>query len=293
MKLKFNLQVADLDFSIHAADPYKVLLDNGMSGFVTESTPQNGWQIFAHPLANSPNTQNYTLVYEAKQAGGQTLWQIEANPSGHKLLRCKRADQIPLQESHLVFYNQTNKQIDIYSRAVDQQQQILEPLAYPVAPLLWHLVLQGQQAFMLHGSGIINEGKAIIFTGFSGRGKSTMAGLWQGLGHTCINDDRLLLRFQEDQWWVYNTPMYYADESKKAPLKAICAISHGQKNELILQNEFEAVQAVLPNCIQHGYNPQEIKARLNVIALLCQSIPVYNLPFVPTEAVVTLVKAHV
>jgi hypothetical protein len=293
MKLKFNLQVADLNFSIHAADPYKVLLDEGLSGFVTDSTNQDGWQIYAHPKANTPDTQDYSLVYEAIQADGQTLWHIEANPAGHKLLHCKRADQNPLQESHLVFYNQIDKQIDIYSQAIDEQQHILEPLAYPVAPLLWHIAIQGENAFMLHGSAVIDNGKAIIFTGFSGRGKSTMAGLWQAAGHTCINDDRLLLRFQEGQWWVYNTPMYYADANKKAPLKAICAISHGPKNEMILQNEFEAVQAILPNCIQHGYDTKEIAARLDVITLLCQSVPVYGLPFVPTTEVLTLVKTHV
>jgi hypothetical protein len=49
----------------------------------------------------------------------------------------------------------------------------------------------------------------------------------------------------------------------------------------------------MPNCIQHGYDTKEIAARLDVIALLCQSIPVYRLPFVPTAEVVTLVKAHV
>ena len=95
MKLKFNLQVADLNFSIHAADPYKVLLDEGLSGFVTDSTNQDGWQIYAHPITNTPDIQAYALVYEAIQADGQTLWHIEANPGGHKLLHGKRAGRDP------------------------------------------------------------------------------------------------------------------------------------------------------------------------------------------------------
>lgn len=293
MNPRFTLQVADLYFTLSAASEHKILLDNGMAGFVSESTVPNAWQIFAHSIANAPDTQQYTQVYEAVQADGQTLWQIAENPSGHKLLRCKRADQNPLQESHLVFYHPANKQIDIYSRAIDDQQVILEPLAYPVAPLLWHIAIQGHEAFMIHGSAVIHEGQALIFTGFSGRGKSTMAGLWQAAGHTCINDDRLILRFQEGQWWVYNTPMHYEDSSKKAPLKAIFAISHGHKNEMIAQNHFDALQAVLPNCIQHGYDAHEIEARLTTVEKLCQTVPVYSLPFVPTQDIVTHIKAHV
>jgi hypothetical protein len=293
MKLKFHLQVAGLDFSIHAAAPYKVLLDIGMSGFVTESAAPNAFQIFAHPSTNIPDTQHYTPVYQAIQADGQTLWQIEENPSGHKLLRCKRADQNPLKESHLVFYNQTDKQIAIYSDAVDELQHILEPLAYPVAPLLWHIAIQGHEAFMLHGSAVIHEGKALVFTGFSGRGKSTMAGLWRAAGHTCINDDRLILRFKESQWWVYNTPMPYPDDAKAAPLNAIFAISHGQENEMIPQNHFDALQAILPNCIQHGYDTNEIEVRLTIVEKLCQNVPVYCLPFLPTQDIVTHIKAHV
>ena len=72
MNPRFTLQVADLYFTLSAASEHKILLDNGMAGFVSESTAPNAWQIFAHPIANAPDAQQYTQVYEAVQADGQS-----------------------------------------------------------------------------------------------------------------------------------------------------------------------------------------------------------------------------
>lgn len=293
MSPRFTLQIADLYFTLSAESTYKIMLDTGMNGFVLEELKTTGWQVFVHPMQNAPNCAAYTRVYEAIQADGQTLWQIDESNTGHKLLRCKRADQNPMQESHLVFYQPGKQQFDIYCHPASNDHEILEPLAYPVAPLIWHVALQGLTAFMLHGSAVIHNGEALIFTGFSGRGKSTMAGLWQKDGHVVINDDRLILRLIDDKWWVYNTPMHYPDAAKAAPLRAIFAISHGQTNEMITQNHFDALQAILPNCIQHGYDTQEIEARLAIVEQLCQSVSVYRLPFLPTQDIVTYIKAHV
>jgi len=49
---------------------------------------------------------------------------------------------------------------------------------------------------MIHASGVNNAGHGYIFSGVSGKGKSTMAKLWDNSGARVIHDDRLILRIQ-------------------------------------------------------------------------------------------------
>lgn len=293
MQARFYLNIANLHFTLNAQVEYQILLDQGMIGFVENVAQTGAWQINCHPIENAPKTDLFSCKYSAIQEDKQVLWQIDEDTEGKKLLRCKRADRTILEESHLIFWDDSSKTMEIYSKILEGETNLLEPLAYPVAPLLMHIAIQDQEALILHCSAVVYQGEALVFTGFSGKGKSTMANLWQEDGHTCINDDRIILRFEKGKWWVYNTPMPYEDSSKKAPLKAIFAISHGEENLLLRQNKFEAIQAILPNCIQHGYDKTEIENRFSVIERLCQRIPIYRLPFVPNQNVLSFIKTHV
>ena len=86
---------------------------------------------------------------------------------------------------------------------------------------------------MIHASGVNYSGKGYLFSGVSGKGKSTMAKLWDNHGAKVIHDDRLIIRNTGNGYRMYNTPVYNNDEPLDSPLNKIFIIEHGTENRLI------------------------------------------------------------
>jgi hypothetical protein len=166
------------------------------------------------------------------------------------------------------------------------------PLLYPLGPIMLYYLTVKSDAIMLHASGVLKESKGYIFSGFSGAGKSTMAGLWQETGSKIVNDDRLIIRKTKKGYSIYNTPMFYADIPKEAPLNSISLIHHSPENTIKKISGAKAVSRILANCIQHGYDNTFIEHHLEFLSGLCGRIPVYEVGFKPEAEVVDFIIEH-
>jgi hypothetical protein len=83
-------------------------------------------------------------------------------------------------------------------------------LSYPLDELIFQHHLAHAGGLVVHACGLAVEGKAVLFCGASGAGKSTMARLW--LRHhgkvRILSDDRIVLRRRGASWWAYGTPWH-------------------------------------------------------------------------------------
>ncbi len=131
-----------------------------------------------------------------------------------------------------------------------------------------------------------------MFSGFSGVGKSTISKIWADAGSQIINDDRLVIRKIDGKFYVYNTPMYYVDMSKKAPLDAIYLIRHFPENKANRVNGALAVSKVMAFCIQNNFDKSFINKRLEFFSELCAATAIYELGFVPDSSVVTYITEN-
>lgn len=68
------------------------------------------------------------------------------------------------------------------------------------------LALSGQGDLVLHGSAVLVDGRAVLFVGESGRGKSTLAAWMGGRGHAVLADD--CLRMDESSGRLAMRPAY-------------------------------------------------------------------------------------
>ncbi|MDD3878070.1 MAG: hypothetical protein PHT69_15735 [Bacteroidales bacterium] len=167
---------------------------------------------------------------------------------------------------------------------------VLNPLAYPMGPLLmYHLALYND-AIMIHASGIEFNKKGLVFSGFSGIGKSTMAGLWHTNGYKVINDDRLMLRMIDGQCHVFNTPMPYADQPKETILKHAFLLKQHPTNYLVKLDGVHKLTRILAFCIQHHYDKEHIRIIMDTISRIASCITVHELGFVPDNSVIELIK---
>jgi hypothetical protein len=161
----------------------------------------------------------------------------------------------------------------------------IDPFEYPLDGLILYYWTAKSGDIMIHASGVNHSGNGLLFSGISGKGKSTMAGLWKEAGADVIHDDRLIIRCISDTYKMFNTPIYNYDKPKSSALRYIYLIEHGPVNKLVRLREAEAVSHVMANCIQQNWNPDIIKGLINNLSDLCSHIPVFRLSFIPDRSI--------
>lgn len=161
----------------------------------------------------------------------------------------------------------------------------VDPLPYPLDGLLLYYLVSKKGGLMIHGSGVMADGKGWLFSGKSGQGKTTMAKIFDGCGDRVIHDDRLILLKDADGWVMHGTPVYRNDEPRSARLDHLRIISHGTSNISAPVSGAEAAGLVLANCIQQNWDGRATAKMAAGVADLVSSVSVSRLQFVPDRSV--------
>lgn len=147
---------------------------------------------------------------------------------------------------------------------------------------------------MLHASAVELDGKAYLFSGPSGMGKSTHTKLWQqifGEKAQVFNDDKPALRREDGRWYAYGTPWCGKDginQNKRVPLAGICFLKRGQENVIRRLEEKDVIGHVLYQTLYRFKGVERLDALLNSLSLLVKEIPVFELENLPEEAAARL-----
>lgn len=167
-----------------------------------------------------------------------------------------------------------------------------EPLKFPMGPILYNYICQSFEAVMIHASCINDNGKGRMFSGFSGAGKSTMSEIWKSEGRLIINDDRLIIRKKNDEFVVFNTPMYYYDTYKSVPLNSVFLIRHCPENQINKLGGALAVTRMLAFCIQNNFDASMVQKNLQLIQELNKKAGIYDLGVVPTKEIIDFIHTN-
>lgn len=182
--------------------------------------------------------------------------------------------------------SESDTEWDLFIDAIDNKA---DPLEYPLDGLILYYLTVIHQDIMIHASGVNYHNKGYIFTGVSGKGKTTMASLWNSAGSKVIHDDRIIIRAGADGFSMYNTPVYDNDVPSVSMIDSIYIISHGRINEIKKLNGAEAAGHVISNCIQHNWDSRIIMNNLATVAKICNRVPVYRLAFQPDESIINYI----
>lgn len=148
--------------------------------------------------------------------------------------------------------------------------------------------------FYLHASAVELDGRAYLFSGSSGVGKSTHTRLWQqnfGAAAQVFNDDKPALRRLGGKWFAYGTPWCGKDginQNKKVPVAGICFLKQGQQNSIRRLSSQEALTKILSQTIHRFKNPARLALLMDHLDKLLREIPVYELTNVPEPAAARL-----
>jgi hypothetical protein len=173
------------------------------------------------------------------------------------------------------------------------------PLIIPPALLdeilVVYLLARGW-GIMLHTCGIktiLNQG--LLFSGISGTGKSTSARLWSSTpGTKLLSDERVIVRKQDGKFWIFGTPWHSDGPSPEvgcaAPLDHLFIIHHAPANQAYRLEPNEALAQLMPQVyLPHG-DQAGLDFTLEFLGELVQTVPCFNLGFLPDSSAVAFVQ---
>jgi len=145
--------------------------------------------------------------------------------------------------------------------------------------LSWKLA--GRDGFLLHAATVIRNGKAYVFTGRSGAGKSTVASL--SAEGTVLTDEISLLRYEDGVWRAYGTPFWgefrAAGSNTSAPVRGIFRLVQSSGNRLTPLRPVEMLRALLPNVLFFSAETKANRRLLGILAQAAEEILSYELAF--------------
>lgn len=282
MPHQLYLSIAGFSICLHAE--CQLMLDDGFTHFTVDSTQEADITIECRNNDSLPPFENAEKVFTS---ANDELKFYEIYRRGDDLIFrvFDQQNQTCIQQTALL--DGGLKRWIIWSEETDG---VLEPLVFPMAPILLHYAVLTADAVMMHASGVFDGEKGRLFSGFSGAGKSTISGIWKQQGNILINDDRLIIRKEKGEYFMYNTPMFYPDDNKKSPLHAVFLIRHAPENVINRMAGAAAVSSVMAFSIQNNYDTRFVQHHLDFFANMCSQIPVFQLGFVPDEKVVNFIK---
>jgi len=278
----FNFKISIAEIVFHVFSQKAIELEEGYVPFLADVEANTDIQVECFHQLPETDLAKLNLLFEAKNEE-QRFYSIYENADGYCFVIYNQQQKDEIQQ--IAFLNSSFNYWKIYSRTA-------LALKYPMGPILMHYLTLYTDAVLMHASCAFDGKKGRMFSGFSGVGKSTMSMIWAKSGSQIINDDRLVIRKLNGQFFVYNTPMYYVDISKKAPLNAIYLICHYPENKANKVSGAIAVSKVMAFCIQNNFDKSFINKRLDFFSELCAITPVYELGFVPDSSVVTYITEN-
>lgn len=159
--------------------------------------------------------------------------------------------------------------------------------------ILHTLTLAKQGGFLLHAASAIRNGKAFVFTGPSGAGKTTIASLAPS-DAILLTDEISYVREHQNSYIACGTP--FVGELRKlgknvsAPLAAVYVLAQGPENRIDSLSSTEAVRALLSNLLFFAEETELVDAVFHTACEFIRCVPVFRLTFFPDSRIWEMIR---
>ena len=154
------------------------------------------------------------------------------------------------------------------------------------------LVLAREGGMLMHASSAIKDGKAYLFSGVSGVGKTTISRLAPEGVHL-LTDEMSFIRRHDGQYRAHGTPfagdLARPGENLQAPLAGIFLLVQGPENRIDTLSRADAVRGLMANILFFAHDPELTNAVFTAAIELAASVPVRRLTFLPDARVWDLI----
>ncbi|HKM84634.1 MAG TPA: hypothetical protein VJW96_00400 [Terriglobales bacterium] len=162
-----------------------------------------------------------------------------------------------------------------------------------VLRILHSLILAERGGFLLHAASAICDGRAYLFSGVSGAGKTTMTRL-APKDITLLTDEISYLRPSADEYSAFGTPfageLARAGENCIAPVAALFFLEKGPDNRVEELTSAEAVRRLMRNILFFAEDNRLVEKLLATACDFVARVPIRRLTFYPDARVWDLVR---
>ncbi|MGA8344074.1 MAG: hypothetical protein WB781_19230 [Candidatus Sulfotelmatobacter sp.] len=175
-----------------------------------------------------------------------------------------------------------------------QIRQSRSPYAIDAVLRIVHtLILARQGGFLVHAASAIRGGKAFLFSGVSGAGKTTISRLAPP-DATLLTDEISYVRREGNRYVACGTPftgeLARVGENQFAPLSALFLLEKGLQNRIEPLGATEGVQRLLRNILFFADDPELVELVFQAACEFATLVPIRRLIFLPDQRVWDIIR---
>lgn len=171
--------------------------------------------------------------------------------------------------------------------------QMANPYGIDSVLRIVHSLMQADRGgFLLHSASAVRNGRAFLFAGQSGAGKTTISRL-APTDAALLTDEISYVRRQGDTYVAFGTPftgeLDKPGQNISAPIAALYLLAKGSENRIDRIEPAEAVRALLANVLFFAKDEHLVRAIFHSGFEFVKRVPVSRLTFVPDARVWELI----
>jgi hypothetical protein len=155
------------------------------------------------------------------------------------------------------------------------------------------LLLARQGGFLAHASSVVRNGRAHLFAGLSGAGKTTLVRLAPA-DVALLTDEISYVTRQEEGYCAAGTPFFgelaRPGENLRAPIAALYLLAKGPENRMEPVAPPAAVRGLLANVLFFAQDPESVKLVFDAAFEFVGRVPVRRLTFAPDARVWEMIQ---
>lgn len=162
-----------------------------------------------------------------------------------------------------------------------------------VLRIVHSLILAEEGGFLLHAASAIRNGKAFLFSGVSGAGKTTISRLAPP-DATLLTDEVSFIRPESGSYRAWGTPfageLAQLGENCSAPVAALFLLAKGPEHRVDPVPQLEATRAVMRHILFFAQDAELVQRVFESACRFVSRIPVQRLTFRPDASVWALIQ---
>lgn len=173
----------------------------------------------------------------------------------YNLLETRLAQYIVLEDSLTPVFNLEVSEEEIAKLKIKAPNLTSEECEYIISGAEFYKKILDYNAFFLHASAVVVNNVAYAFSANSGVGKSTHTKLYLKYfpDSYIINDDKPVIKYKDDKFYIYGTPWSGKDDCSRASsvlLGGLCFIKRGIDNKVIKLERKDALIRILTQTLR-------------------------------------------
>jgi hypothetical protein len=169
-------------------------------------------------------------------------------------------------------------------------------IGFPLDEYLMNRLLARRGAAVLHASCMAQNGAALVFTGHSGAGKSTISSIAERCGWKVLSDDRTILTLEDGVVHASGTPWHGSHKCGTAdslPVKGIFLLEQAPEDSAEPMEMSRGFSEVLVRTVRPLADVEEQVAVVNTVERIVRSVPLGVLRFRPQPEALRVAREFV